>query len=101
MPVKPSDKEEEYYARIEFEKSKRTEQEKHKNLEEEEKQRLKNLHHMRCPRCGMELIEINHEGILVDKCSTCEGIWLDAGELESTSTLGKRGLDKFFSVFRK
>jgi len=80
MPVKPIDKEEEYYARIEFERSKKIEMEKHKNLAEGEKQRLRNLH-LRCPKCGMELIEINHEGILVDKCSTCEGIWLAAGEL--------------------
>lgn len=101
MPVKPSDKEEEYYARMAYERSKRIEQEKHKNLAEEEKQRLSDLHHMRCPKCGMELIEIDHEGILVDKCSTCEGIWLDAGELESTSKLGNSGLDKFFRVFRK
>jgi hypothetical protein len=56
---------------------------------------------MRCPKCGMELIEIDYKNIKVDECSECEGIWLDAGELESVSTLEKSGLEKFFSVFKK
>jgi len=43
-------------------------------LAEEEKKRLKELHYMRCPKCDMELIEIDYKGIKVDKCSECEGI---------------------------
>lgn len=49
----------------------------------------------------MELIEIDYKKIKVDKCSECDGIWLDAGELETISKLEKTGLDKLFSVFRK
>lgn len=101
MSLKPSEKEEEYFARMEFEKKKRLEEEKHKALAEEEKKRLKELHFMRCPKCGMELIEIDYKGIKVDKCSECEGIWLDAGELEAVSKLEKSGIDKLFSVFKK
>jgi len=56
---------------------------------------------MRCPKCEMELIEINYKGIKVDECSECEGIWLDAGELEAVARLEKSGLDKLFSVFKK
>ena len=66
----------------------------------EEKEHLKKLHFMRCPKCGMELIEIDYKGIKVDKCSECEGIWLDAGELEAISKLEKTVMDKFFSVFK-
>jgi hypothetical protein len=101
MVRKPSELEEEYIARMEYEKKKKLEEEKHKRLAEEEKKRLKELHYMRCPKCGMELIEIDYKGIKVDKCSECEGIWLDAGELESLSRLEKTGLDKLFSVFKK
>jgi len=36
----------------------------------------------------------------IDKCSECEGIWLDAGELEGVSKLEKSGLDKLFSVIK-
>ena len=43
----------------------------------------------------------DYRGIKVDKCSECEGIWLDAGELEAVSKLEKTGLDKLFSVFKK
>ena len=99
MPEKG--KEEEYFARLEFEKLKKIEQEKHMKLAEDEKQKLKKLHYMRCPKCGMELLEVNYKGILIDKCSECDGIWLDAGELETTSKLEKSGLDKLFSVFSK
>jgi hypothetical protein len=101
MIWKPSDKEEEHFARIEFERMKKLEEEKHRKLKEEDKKRLKELHYMRCPKCGMELIEIDYKGIKVDKCSECEGIWLDAGELEAISKFEKTGLDKLFSVFKK
>jgi len=101
MPLKPSEQEEEYFARMEFEKKKKIEEEKHKKLNAEEKKSLKGLHYMRCPKCGMELIEIDYKGIKVDRCSECEGIWLDAGELETVSKLEKSGLDKLFSVFKK
>ena len=100
MPVKPSDKEDEYFARLQFEKQKKIEEEKHKKLKVAEKNRLKETHFMRCPKCGMELIEIDYKDIKIDKCSECEGIWLDAGELDAISKIKKSGLDKLFSVFR-
>jgi hypothetical protein len=99
--MKPSEREAEYVARMEFEKKKRLEEEKHKKLKEGEKKKLKELHYMRCPKCGMELIEIDYREIKVDKCSECAGIWLDAGELEAVAKMEKSGLDKLFSVFKK
>ena len=97
--MKPSKGEEEYVARIEFVRKKRAESEKHKRLAEEERKRLKELHYMRCPKCGMELIEINYKGIKVDECSECDGIWFDAGEFAAVSKFEKTGIDKLFSVF--
>ena len=101
MVWKPSEKEEEYFARVEFERKKKLEEEKHRKLKEEDKKRLKEFHYMKCPKCGMELIEIDYKGIKVDKCSECEGVWLDAGELEATSKFEKTSLDKLFNVFKK
>jgi len=98
---KPSELEEEYFARLEFEKRKKIEEEKQEKLAKEEKQRLKDLHYKKCPKCGMDLIEIDYKNIKVDKCSGCEGIWLDPGELEAVSNLEKTGLEKLFSVFKK
>jgi hypothetical protein len=101
MVFKPSDKEEEYFARQDFKKKKKIQEEQHRKLKGEEKKRLQELHYMRCPKCGMELIEIDYKGIKIDECSECEGIWLDAGELETISKMEKTGLDKLFSVFKK
>ncbi|MFZ1518389.1 MAG: zf-TFIIB domain-containing protein [Ignavibacteriaceae bacterium] len=101
MPVKPSEKEEEYFARLEFDRRKKQEEEARIKLEEAEKERLKNLHYMQCPKCGMKLIEINYKDIQVDKCSSCDGVWLDAGELDAISNLEKGKLDKLFGVFKK
>ena len=101
MPVKPSEKEEEYFARLEFDRRKKLEEEARIKLEEAEKERLKNLHYMHCPKCGMKLIEISYKDILVDKCSSCDGVWLDAGELDAISKLEKGTLDKLFGVFKK
>ncbi|HBR22019.1 MAG TPA: hypothetical protein DD713_05555 [Nitrospiraceae bacterium] len=99
--MKPSEREAEYIARMEYERLKKIEEEKHKRLKAEEKNELKELHYMRCPKCGMEMIEIDYKGIKIDECSECEGIWLDAGELEAVSKLEKGSLDKLFSVFKK
>lgn len=101
MPIKVSEQEEEYFARLEYEKKKKIEEERQRLLAEEEKKRLKELHYMRCPKCGMQLVEIDYKSIKLDKCTSCEGIWLDAGELEAVSKLEKGGLDKLFSVFKK
>jgi uncharacterized protein with PIN domain len=101
MSKKPSEKEEEYFIRMEFERKKKVEEEKHQKLREEEKKKLRDLHFMRCPKCGMELIEIDYQRIKVDKCSECQGVWLDAGELEAVAGLEKTTLDRFFSVFKK
>lgn len=99
--MRPSEREAEYVARMEFDRKKKLEEEKHKKLKKDEKKKLKEIHHMRCPKCGMELIEIDYKEIKVDKCSECDGIWLDAGELEAVSRLEKTGLNKLFGVFKK
>ncbi len=101
MPVKPSDREEEYYARKEFEDKQKREEVKQIEMEIAEKQKLKELHFMNCPKCGMKLIEVNYKNIEVDKCSGCNGIWLDAGELEAVAKLNQSVLNNWFDTFKK
>lgn len=36
---------------------------------------------MICPRCQGELFEAVKQGVTIDHCSECKGIWLDQGEL--------------------
>ena len=91
--------EEVYIAKKEFERMRKIEEEKQKLYAIKEKKRLKELHYMQCPKCGMKLIEIDYKGVKVDECSECSGVWLDAGELESIAHMEKSVLNKFFSVF--
>lgn len=97
----PSEREEEFIARQEYERLKKLQAEKQKALAEQERQKAKELHYMKCPKCGMDLVEIDYKNIKVDKCTSCEGIWLDAGELEAVAKLEKGAIDKLFSVFKR
>ena len=87
--------------RKEFEEKKKREEERHKKMVADEKKKLKEIHYMRCPKCGMELIEMSYKNLKIDKCSSCEGIWLDAGEFEIVTEMEKSALNKFFNVFKK
>ncbi len=84
-PIKPSDQEEEYFLRQEAEKLKALAEKNRQELEAAEHQKLKELHWMRCPKCGMELTEITYRGVAIDKCFSCGGVYLDDGELEQVA----------------
>lgn len=40
---------------------------------------------MRCPKCDNEMEEANYDNVVVDRCSSCQGIWFDTGEAEELS----------------
>lgn len=93
--------EEEYFARIEFDKRKKALEEKQSRMKKEEKIRLKEEHWMHCPKCGMDMVEISFEGIKVDKCTECLGIFFDNGEVEQLVEKNKPGfLSRMASVFK-
>lgn len=94
---KPLTKEDEYFLKQEMERLRKAEEEKAERESAEEKQRLKELHWMRCPKCGHDLLEEAHQGILIDRCAVCHGIWLDPGELEQL--IGQTKKEGFFSNF--
>ena len=37
---------------------------------------------MQCPSCGQDLIMSERQGIEIDFCLGCRGVWLDRGELD-------------------
>lgn len=82
MPVKPSDNEEDYIRQEELEKLRRQRLAMLEKTAEEEVERLKKLHWMRCPKCGMELDEVDYKAVKVDACLSCGGMFLDRGEIE-------------------
>lgn len=66
----------------------REKRERERAAQEEASQReaLKAQHFMKCPKCGHDLAEEDLEGVKVDRCTFCEGVFFDAGELESIFT---------------
>lgn len=49
----------------------------------EERARLRELHFMKCPKCGHDLGERVLDSVTVDVCGFCEGVFFDAGELDA------------------
>jgi protein-arginine kinase activator protein McsA len=82
---KPSTAEEEYFARENAERLRKIAHEQRARLAEAQRNELRKQHWMRCPKCGMELKEVRHRDLLIDKCFSCGGTYLDAGELEKLS----------------
>ena len=41
---------------------------------------------MRCPKCRSDMEQIIIDGTEIDRCSSCYGLWFDAGELEKLRT---------------
>jgi len=99
MTRKTTESEEEYFARIEFDRRKKIERERRQSLAVEEKKRLRELHYMKCPKCGMDLIEVDYKSIRMDKCPGCEGVWLDGGELNAVAKMDKSMVDRIFGLF--
>ena len=63
-----------------------------------EREKEKKIHFMKCPKCGGDLVEVEHEGIKVDRCTHCHGVFFDAGELD---VLFLKKQDERRSFFRK
>ena len=37
---------------------------------------------LNCPVCQGAMREVERQGVLIDTCTQCRGVWLDRGELE-------------------
>jgi Zn-finger nucleic acid-binding protein len=58
-------------------------------LNQGEAKERKDLHWMKCPKCGSDMEEQEHEGVTIDVCSVCEGVFLD--HIDFQSLLLKKG----------
>ncbi|HSN68810.1 MAG TPA: zf-TFIIB domain-containing protein [Thermoanaerobaculia bacterium] len=100
MPVQPSDQEQEYFAREEMKRRKKEQDALAARMAEEEKRKLKELHFMKCPKCGMDMQEYEYREIKLDRCSGCGGVFFDQGEMEQLLQRNEDFLGKFRSLFR-
>lgn len=49
------------------------------------------MSHLTCPVCKVGMREVEREGVTIDVCTQCRGVWLDRGELEKLSEALSRG----------
>ena len=99
---KPSSKEEEFFAKQAAEQKKKLREKLDKDRDAVKKDQQKLAHWMKCPKCGNDLVEQKYKEIMIDACTECKGVWLDAGELElaAKSDTGN-GLTGMFKKFVK
>jgi hypothetical protein len=91
-PGKPSTSEDEYFVREDAEKKRKLALQAKREKESAELKRLKDLHFMHCPKCGLQMQEMRFRGVDVDVCFSCNGIFLDHGELEHLEKPESRGV---------
>lgn len=103
MPVNPTDSEQEYFLRLELEKLRKAQEARAAQMQDEERRKAKELHWMKCPKCGSGLEEVAYRTLKVDYCGGCGGSWFDQGEIEQLLKLEDQEhiLGKFLNVFRK
>jgi uncharacterized protein len=54
---------------------------------------------LNCPKCEGKLVESDFQGIKIDVCNKCHGVWFDAGELAQVT---EKDADGWFSkIFGK
>lgn len=93
--TKPTNTEEEYFAREEAEKLYKLHQEALKKVKAKEAEDQKKAHWMKCGKCGYDLQIIRWRNVDVEKCFRCGAVLLDDGELEKLA--GKES--GFFASF--
>jgi len=90
--TKRTSSEDEYFVREDAEKKRKIAlQLKHQTAEAEQK-RLKELHWMHCPKCGMPMQEIRYRDMDVEACFSCGGVFLDKGELDVIAHPQQKGI---------
>jgi uncharacterized protein len=47
---------------------------------------------LQCPKCDGTLSMIAFENVEIDRCTKCQGVWLDSGELELLTGKEEGGL---------
>ncbi|MFN6965100.1 MAG: zf-TFIIB domain-containing protein [Pyrinomonadaceae bacterium] len=96
MPIELEDRgqalENEYFRRKEQELIQKMKQ----KLEAESTRSLE----IKCPKCDGTLHETDFDGVKIDVCGGCSGVWLDAGELAQIAGKDEKGsgwFGRFFS----
>ncbi len=90
--IRPTRNEDEFFAREDAERKRRIALAVQQETDAAERERLRVLHHMRCPKCGLALQEVAFRGVQADLCFACGGIFLDRGEVDRIARPEPRGV---------
>ena len=77
--------EDEWFARQEEELLRQARRERQLNAKRQltaEAEKRRELHWMKCPKCGEDLLSEAVGTVTLDRCAGCDGVFLDRGELE-------------------
>ena len=50
---------------------------------------------MKCPTCNKDLVLSERQGVEIDYCPQCRGVWLDRGELDKIIERSERDDDDY------
>ena len=56
---------------------------------------------LECPKCGSEMRSYERNGVVVDQCTGCKGVFLDRGELERLIDAEGSHYEREYSEWRK
>lgn len=75
--------EEQYFAKVEAQKTAQLAKEIAKKEAAEQAAALKELHYLHCGKCGTRMNTTTFKGVEVEVCPACGAVLLDPGELET------------------
>ena len=81
MGNKPTPSEEEYFLREEVARLKELRELHLRETAESEKKQMRELHYLRCAKCGQKMETTTLASVEIEVCPDCGGVYLDAGEL--------------------
>lgn len=67
-------------------------------LRQEERDRLRELHWLRCPHCGLEMENVHFHGLQFERCFSCGGSYFDEDQLEQLTVLEPGVLPKIIDL---
>ena len=90
----PSRNEDEYFAKQDAELLRQM----RAKLDADREAEKRKQHFMKCPKCGADLREEDRGNVKVDVCPDCQGMWLDAGEMDLMQKMN-RSSGSFLNTF--
>ncbi len=91
----------EYFVKLDQKKLQELRRKLNEERERLKRQMEKELHWMKCPKCGADLQEELLRGIVVDVCTSCGGIWFDKGELDLLLGRESAFVESLMAMLRK